>query len=190
MLRIVAGQYKGKKLQTPKGLNTRPTSGRLRETVFNICQQLVEDAEVLDVFAGSGAMGIEALSRGAARATFIDRDRNASQCIKHNLQSIDGKGEVLQGEALAMLQRLKNKRFDIIYIDPPYGASIEDGEKLYAAAILEFIDANGLLSPDGTLFCEESKEASLDSCALHNLELRKIRKVGNTTLWQFEQGES
>lgn len=189
MLRIVAGKYKGQKLSTPRGMDTRPTSSRLREAVFNICQNVVKDAKVLDIFAGSGAMGIEALSRGARIATFIDKDRRATQCIKNNLQLLKADGQVLAGEALAMLERLKHQSFDLIYIDPPYGVNAPNSEELYASAILQWIDSQGILSPHGMLFVEEAKNATLDKCVLERLQVLSKRSVGASTLWQFATGE-
>lgn len=146
-LRIIAGKFKGRTLKTPKGKSTRPTQGMLREAVFNICQNEVVGARFLDLFAGSGAVGLEALSRGAFFATFVEQNRFALQCIKENgeilgatsaMQVIPSSAE----KALALLKK-QEAQFDLIYIDPPYDLSMD----------LSLIAS--ILAPQGTLFLEE-----------------------------------
>src|SRR5262249_40855980 len=107
-MRIISGIYKNRILASPKGLTTRPTSEKLRGALFNICQSYVEGAVFLDLFAGSGAMGIEALSRGAASSTFIDDDRESIRCIKANLESfhIQAQAHVLKGDVFESVDKL------------------------------------------------------------------------------------
>lgn len=117
-------------LKTPKGNSTRPTTDRIKETLFNIISSELYDAVFLDLFAGSGAIGIEALSRGAKEACFCDIDREAIECIRQNLvhtRLID-KAVILKGSFDVNLEKLKTlgKRFDIVFIDPPYKKSFED----------------------------------------------------------------
>ena len=192
MLRVVGGKLRGHGLSAPKGLDTRPTSSRLREAVFNICQHLVDEADFLDIFAGSGAMGIEALSRGARSATFIDKDRRALKCIKDNISKckLNESAKVISGDVMGCLKRLAQRSvsYDLIYVDPPYGVPFENGGESYAAAVLRFIDEGKLLKPGGSLFCEESKDAELDKCSLSQLELKSQRPVGRSVLWQFVFG--
>ncbi|HRW58773.1 MAG TPA: 16S rRNA (guanine(966)-N(2))-methyltransferase RsmD [Chlamydiales bacterium] len=128
-MQIIAGKYRGRKIQTLKGDNTRPTLGHIRESVFNILQSEVEDSLFLDLFAGSGAMGIEALSRGAERVVFVEKNRSAIEVILKNLEKIDDSYKVLKQDwkkALALLEK-QNILFDILYVDPPYCMYNEKG---------------------------------------------------------------
>jgi 16S rRNA (guanine(966)-N(2))-methyltransferase RsmD len=118
-MRIIAGSRKGHSIAAPKGLDTRPTSDRVREAVFNIVAPWVEDAEVLDLFAGSGAMGLEALSRGAARAVFVENDPDACRTIERNLDKLGLRGEVRCADVLAAIAT-ESRRFDLVFCDPPY----------------------------------------------------------------------
>jgi len=121
-MRIVAGSRKGARIFAPKGLDTRPTSDRVREAVFNLLGP-VDDAEVLDLYAGSGAMGLEALSRGAARVTFVESDREAAETIVKNLDKLELEGAVVlredAGRKLAA-DAAGGRRYDLVLVDPPY----------------------------------------------------------------------
>lgn len=188
MLRVCGGKFRRQRLSAPKGLSTRPTAGMLRETVFNICQHSIEGASFLDLFAGSGAMGIEALSRGAQRAVFVDQDRRAAQCIRENLQQlkIEDQAQVLMLDAKKALKNCAEKKllFDFIYIDPPYG--VMDKDLLYAKRLLLLIDEWGLLNSAGTVFCEEASGAELEHLVLKDLHFVKVRNAGRSQLWQWE----
>ena len=118
-MRIIAGSRKGHSIAAPKGLDTRPTSDRTREAVFNIVAPWVEDADVLDLFAGSGAMGLEALSRGAARAVFVEADPAACRTIERNLDKLGLRGEVRCADVLTGIAT-ERRRFDLVFCDPPY----------------------------------------------------------------------
>lgn len=126
MIRIIAGQWRGRKLQTPDWAGLRPTSDRLRETLFNILAPRIEGARVLDAYAGTGAVGIEALSRGAAHVTFVERDPRAVALIEGNLRALgvtDRYAIIRAGFAAAPeLDRLAGP-VDIVFVDPPYGAA-------------------------------------------------------------------
>jgi 16S rRNA (guanine(966)-N(2))-methyltransferase RsmD len=164
----------------------------LRQAVFNICQTSIENASFLDVFAGTGAMGLEALSRGALNATFIDQDRQAIHCIKTNIQNLGvcEKSEVSTGNAFTVLEKLakNNRQFDIIYVDPPYNTICRSGgtPMTYSNRILHIIDASNLLAKEGILLIEEAAEAHLEDFAnLKNLYLKDSRRFGGTQLLQF-----
>ena len=120
-MRIIAGTHRGRKIVAPKGLDTRPTGDRVREAAFNLIGP-VDGATVLDLFAGSGAMGLEALSRGAGRAVFVESDRAAARAIEQNLDTLLLKGTVLQQDALRALQTEAHagRRYDLVLVDPPY----------------------------------------------------------------------
>jgi 16S rRNA (guanine966-N2)-methyltransferase len=138
-MRVIAGQFRSRQLKSLKGLALRPTSDRLRETVFNVMAPLIVGARFLDIFAGTGAIGIEALSRGAAEAVFIERHTPAAALIKQNLASLGIKSgaTVLAMDAVRGLEKLAakpNARFDLAYIDPPYGDADQYAKVLEAVA--------------------------------------------------------
>jgi 16S rRNA (guanine966-N2)-methyltransferase len=122
-MRIIAGIYKGRNLKGPPSMQLRPTSDRLRETLFNVIAPRIEDARFLDLCAGSGAVGIEALSRGASRATFVDRSRRSCTLIESNLKLCripEEQHEIYCSEASEFLRQSKDKSWDIVFFDPPY----------------------------------------------------------------------
>jgi 16S rRNA (guanine966-N2)-methyltransferase len=187
-LRIIGGALKNRPLKSPKGLKTRPTLAILRKAVFDIVQATIQETRFLDLFAGSGVMGIEALSRGAAQATFVDKDRQALLCIRENLKlfSLQDKADVFFLDALEALQKCakKKRQFDIIYVDPPYGLS-ETTPILQQ--LLSFIDGNQLLASQGILFIEERAPPTLPHSAPALVSLRYVdaRKFSDTILHKY-----
>ncbi|MBS4165219.1 putative rRNA methyltransferase YlbH [Neochlamydia sp. AcF65] len=185
MLYIIAGRYKNRKIQSPKHTLTRPTTNKLRGALFNICQTYIEDASFLDLFCGSGAMGLEAISRGAAQATFVDEAKASLQCVRENIQSlgVEKQAHPLWGEASTVLKKLAKQgdQFDIIYIDPPYET------KGLSEEILRIIDESTLLKVEGRLFIEESKAMVIDKEKWLTLQLESARKMGRTQLVQFKK---
>src|SRR3954463_12042088 len=121
-MRIIAGKFRGRKLKSPPGAQTRPTSDRLRETLFNILAPRIESARVLDGCAGTGAVGIEALSRGASHVTFVDRDRRATELVARNLArcGITERFVIIRGDLVILNTRVPHSAFDLIFLDPPY----------------------------------------------------------------------
>src|SRR5204862_5916295 len=122
-MRIIAGQYRGRVLKSPPSMQIRPTSDRLRETLFNVLTPRLDEARFLDLCAGSGAVGIEALSRGASFVTFVDRSRRSCQLIEANLglcRVPDEQREIYCSEASEFLRQTKAEQWDIIFFDPPY----------------------------------------------------------------------
>lgn len=179
MLYIIGGKFKKRALVAPKTDKVRPTTSQLRETLFNICQQMIEGAEFLDLFAGSGAIGLEALSRGASHVTFIEKNETALAAIKKNIQTLQVQKEttLYSCDVFKALQKLfeRQKKFDLIYADPPY----EEG---FTATLLEFLDRHTLLRADGTLFIED---ALVEVPPLRNLTLYNQRKAGRAQLYTF-----
>jgi len=179
VIRIVGGDKKGTRLKTPKGNTTRPTQEKLRKSLFDILQFSVEGSRFLDLFAGSGAIGIEALSRGAIACTFIDKDPKAVQCVKENLFQCGFTATVKRCDAVKGLLSLEGP-FDYIYIDPPY--------PIAGAVLPKIIDAilsHNLLSLNGKIFIEYgSKETAEIEASLREITVEKKRVFGGTTLLQ------
>jgi len=182
-MRIVAGLFKNRVLVTPKGNFTRPSAEKLRGAFFNICQNYIENARFLDLYAGSGAMGLEALSRGAESAYFIDSHRECIRSIHKNIDAlqVQNRSRVFLGDVLAIGKKLElqGMQFDLIFADPPYNQG--EGQR-----ILDWIDKSPLLAPGGALFIEEGKENPLLNKSLSSLEFVDSRKMGSISLlYQF-----
>jgi 16S rRNA (guanine966-N2)-methyltransferase len=174
-VRIVAGTRKGAKIFAPKGLDTRPTGDRVREAVFNLVGP-VDGASVLDLYAGSGAMGLEALSRGAESAVFVESDREACRTIKRNLEKLALAGaEIACRDTLAFLFS-ERRRFDLILVDPPY-----DVVESVAVRLALYLPA--VLAENGLVVFESS---SRDELALPPLALRTSRRYGSARVSLFE----
>ena len=171
-VRIIAGEHRGRRIVAPKGTETRPTSDFVRESAFNLIGP-VDGASVLDLYAGSGALGIEALSRGASRAVFVDSSRDACRTIGQNLEHIGLKATVLCQDAERALARDYGP-YDLIVADPPYTFTAYDR---LAPHIVR------LLAPDGLAVVQTT--ATLEP-ALEGLEVRTSRKYGSARLTLFE----
>ncbi len=152
-MRIVAGKYRGKNLASPKNDDVRPTTTRIKETLFNVVQGYVLDSVVLDLFAGSGALGIEAISRGAKRVDFVDRSKDSISLVYQNLKGIDGDYTVQNVDFMSALRSayVAGEKYDLIFIDPPYATSL--GEMA-----LQTIFDLGLLKEDGIAIFEHGSE--------------------------------
>lgn len=183
-LRIIGGEMRGRALKSPKSTKIRPTTGILRKSVFDICKEIITDANFLDLFAGTGAMGIEALSRGASHATFVDQDREALLCIRKNLETLklEERGTIFKGDAPQVLRRFEEqkKTFDIIYIDPPYH------EDHYHPEILALLDSSSI-AKGATIFVEEATPSrwEKEKIPLKNLLLKSTRRFGRSILFQY-----
>lgn len=151
-MRVITGTARGRKLKTPEGMDIRPTTDNVKESVFNIIQFDIEGRRVLDLFAGTGQLGIECLSRGAKEVVFIDRSREAVKIIKDNLKSCGFSAPVLQQDALSYLRGCGC--FDLVFIDPPYDSGLYEN-------VLETINSVDILSDGGIIVCESRREALL-----------------------------
>ena len=171
-MRIVAGRYRGRKLTPPSDDSVRPTTDRIKETVFNILQWNVEGARVLDLFAGSGALGIECLSRGAAEVVFADKSPASVALIRQNLKGIEGSYRVLTADFTGVL-RLGEDKFDLIFIDPPYKSGL--GELAVDAAF-----DLGRVAEGGTVVYEHSSELPF-KCAREDIKVR-TKVMGSVTV--------
>jgi 16S rRNA (guanine(966)-N(2))-methyltransferase RsmD len=134
-MRVIAGTYGGRRLQAPPGEATRPTADRVREALFSILGDRVGGARVLDLFAGSGALGLEALSRGAVSATFVDSAPAAIRALRANLEALGAEAEVVRADALRWLRSApaSARQYDLVFLDPPYRRAGELGAPLSAA---------------------------------------------------------
>ncbi len=177
-MRIIAGKAKGKTLRTVKGLRTRPTSDRVKETLFNILGDRVPGARFLDLFAGSGDVGIEALSRGAERAVLVEVSRSAARVICENLAACGMVAgyEVLCRDVASALRHLEQRgeQFDLVFLDPPYKSTL-------AAETLDIISRSALLGGDGMVVAEHHHKTVLEE-KYRNLVCLRQRTIGETTL--------
>jgi 16S rRNA (guanine966-N2)-methyltransferase len=169
-MRVVAGLYRGHPLKAPPGKGTRPTADRVREALFSILGP-IDDTHVLDLFAGSGALGIEALSRGAATATFVEKDRRAAAVIEANLAATGAEGEVVAADALRWLSRQGGAGFDLVLIDPPYDSAVALG-----ATLSELLPP--VLGREGLIVTESDKRNPLTL----DLPLGDERTYGDTRI--------
>ncbi|MBR4392701.1 MAG: 16S rRNA (guanine(966)-N(2))-methyltransferase RsmD [Oscillospiraceae bacterium] len=144
-MRVITGSAGGRKLKTPSNEEIRPTTDNVKESVFNIIQFDIEGRRVLDLFGGTGQMGIEALSRGAREAVFVDKSREAVKLIRDNLQTCGMEAKVLQTDALSYLR--SGERFDLIFVDPPYDSGLYE-------PVLSTINSVDNLSEGGIIICE------------------------------------
>ena len=151
-MRVITGSARGRRLKTPENDNIRPTTDNVKEAVFNILQFDIEGRRVLDLFAGTGQLGIECLSRGAASAVFVDRDRAALQIVKENLKSCALTGTLVNADALSYLKGCG--RFDLIFVDPPYDSGLYD-------EVLRTINLVDILSEGGIIIVEARRDTPL-----------------------------
>jgi len=150
-LRIVAGKWRSRLLEITDVPGLRPTSERVRETLFNWLAPQIDGARCLDLFAGTGALGLEALSRGAASVTFVDSSRRALNVIEENVQSLDAEGTVIRhGDALRYLQTAAPGSFDVVFLDPPFAAGLLED-------ICRRIDESKILAPGAMVYLEQDK---------------------------------
>ena len=172
-MRIVAGRWGGRRLTTPKGLATRPTSDRVREALFSILGEFVQDARVLDLFAGSGALGLEALSRGAAEATFVDSAAASVTAVRGNLEALGGEAEVRRSDALRFLRGAAGnaRQYDLVLLDPPYRLAERLGRELSEAL-------PAVLAPSALVISESDRRAPLPL----DLPLTDERRYGDTLI--------
>jgi len=175
-VRIVAGSRRGHRIAAPKGSATRPTGDRVRESAFALIGP-VDGASVLDLFAGSGAMGLEALSRGATSCVFVERDRDACRVIKANLEKLRLTGAVIANRDVAFALRdeaARGRRFDLVLVDPPYGEWKE-----HAPALSEHLPK--LLADDGIVVVETSDRVEPEL----PLDLVTTRRYGSARITVF-----
>jgi 16S rRNA (guanine966-N2)-methyltransferase len=172
-MRVIAGSARSLPLKTVEGMDTRPTTDRIKETLFNMLQNDVPGARFLDLFSGSGAIGIEALSRGADFAVFVEKNRQALNCIEENLKftKLDQKARVMGNECLHALRSLEMKKepFQIIFMDPPYDQDLE-------RSVLEYLSHSVLADEDTLMIVEASLDTDFSYLEGMGLALVKQKK--------------
>jgi len=178
-VRVISGERKGHKLKAPKGREVRPTEDKIKESLFNILRPLIDEATVLDLFGGSGAIGIEFLSRGAKKAYFVDISSDSISVIRENLThtKLIDRSNIITKDAIRALSYFKdnNLRFDYIYLDPPF----KEHELLLKT--LEIISNKALLSENGIIIVEHEKEFNLEN-EYYNLIRYDYRSYGSKSL--------
>ena len=154
-MRVISGTARGRRLKELQGRDTRPTTDKVKESIFNIIQFDIEGRRALDLFGGTGQLGIEALSRGAARCTFLDQRKEAVALIRENLKTtgLSERAAVLQGDAISFLTTCREK-FDLVFLDPPYQSDLLD-QALDAITRIDILNGNGII------LCESNVEKTL-----------------------------
>ena len=157
-MRVITGSARGVRLKTPEGLDTRPTTERVKEALFSAIQFEIEGRSVLDLFAGSGQLGIEALSRGSMETVFVEKNPKAMACIKENLTRthLEHKAMTMTMDVMTALYKLEGeKQFDYIFLDPPYGKELEK-------RVLQYLADSSLVAAEGVIIVEALKETKFD----------------------------
>ncbi len=181
-MRIITGTAKGLKLKTPRGHDVRPTTDRVKESLFAILADRLNGAVVADLFAGTGSLGLEALSRGAATAVFVDASPSSLALVRDNAARarLADRAEILRKDAIAAVGHFarSGRTFDLIFCDPPYNKGL-------AAAIIQKIDAGNILRPGGVAIVEHSRHEPLPA-GLVNLTISRTERYGETILTFLE----
>nr|WP_114297472.1 16S rRNA (guanine(966)-N(2))-methyltransferase RsmD [Anaerobacterium chartisolvens] len=184
MLRVISGTAKGHKLKAPRGVSTRPTSDRVKESLFNIISHSIYASEVLDLFAGTGNLGIEALSRGADSAVFIDRSQECFSIINENLRhtKLEDKASVMVGDVFACLKRLSSqgRKFDIVFLDPPYNKNLIE-------ETLTFIVQNDIIRDNSIIIAERDIDDIIPQ-SIEAIKLAREERYGDTVLSFYRHG--
>ena len=178
-LRITGGEARGRSIASPRGRDVRPTSSKIRQALFNILGNKIKGARFLDLFGGTGLMGIEALSRGAGELTTIELDRKFALAISESIKMLSFEADVIIGDVRERMGDLEGSKFDIIFADPPYKSPL-------AKSVLHLVDRYGLISEDGLLIIEHAKETELTLDKL-SLSLINQREYGQTCLSFFKR---
>ncbi|MDO5415766.1 MAG: 16S rRNA (guanine(966)-N(2))-methyltransferase RsmD [Lachnospiraceae bacterium] len=171
-MRVIAGSARRLALKTVEGMDTRPTTDRIKETLFNMLQYEIADCRFLDLFSGSGAIGIEALSRGAREAVFVENSPRAAACIRENLKTthLEDRAMVMTVDVLEALRRLeaKSPAFDFIFMDPPYNHDHEQ-------EVLEYLKDSRLADADTVIIVEASKETGIHWIEPMGWHIQKVK---------------
>ncbi|HUJ30651.1 MAG TPA: 16S rRNA (guanine(966)-N(2))-methyltransferase RsmD [Candidatus Acidoferrum sp.] len=178
-MRVIAGKFRSRRLKSPGKLRMRPTSDRLRETLFNVLGPAVKDSLFVDLYAGTGAIGIEAISRGAREVILVESHAASAKLIRENLKALEIKAgaEVIEGDAVRGLEKIAQRRLvaDLIFLDPPYKETEEH------LRVLEFLDSSHLVASYGVVIVEHSVKLELPD-RLSRLERTRLLEQGDAAL--------
>ena len=175
-MRVISGKYRGKILASPTTTLVRPTGDKVKQAIFTKLQFFVADKRVLDLFSGSGALGIEALSRGASEVVFVDKNIDSVKLTKKNLKTINSDANVMHCDYVVALNIFK-EQFDLILLDPPYASGVYEN-------CLELIYSNNLLSDDGVIVCERDRQKPINS---KYFNLVDTKNYGTVSVDYFEK---
>lgn len=180
-MRVISGSARGVNLETLEGLETRPTTDRVKESIFNLINFEITGADVLDLFSGSGALGIEAGSRGANSITLVEQNRKCVEIINNNLTKTKLKdlATVINSDWSVSLDRLKGESFDIVIMDPPY---LKD----FIVPVIKRLSENNLVSEDGLILVEHEKTDKLPE-TIEDFKMAKQKKYGKTLVSIFRR---
>ncbi len=185
-MRVIAGKARRLLLKTIDGLDTRPTTDRIKETLFNMLQNDIPGCRFLDLFAGSGGIGIEALSRGAEAAVFVESSRKAASCIQENLKTtqLEDQASVMVCDVLTALSRMEGKQepFDIVFMDPPYNQELE-------LQVLSYLKNSSLIRPDSRIIVEASLETDPEAGTEEGFQLERIKTYKTNQHIFYTKGE-
>ena len=177
-MRVISGKARGLKLDTPKNLDVRPTTDRVKESLFNIINPYIRESNILDLFAGTGSLGIECLSRGAKNCVFVDKSKDSIGIVKSNVKKarVDNESTILNIDFKDAVKRVsvQNQKFDVIFMDPPYY------ENMFIDC-LKSIDELNLLKEDGLIVVEHDTKDLFDD-SIGRLYKSREKKYGNTTI--------
>ena len=176
-MRVITGTARGRRLREPEGMAIRPTTDNVKEAIFNMIQFDIEGRRVLDLFAGTGQLGIEALSRGARECVFVDQSSAAVKLVRENLKLCRLEGTVVQADALGFLAQ--GQKFDLIFLDPPY-------DTMFLEKALQTVVKSDILTKGGLLVCESRCEKTLPELAAPYI-LRREKRYGKIKLTLYER---
>ena len=181
-MRIIAGEMRGRQLKAVEGTKTRPTSDKVKGAIFSVLGEKVLDARVLDLFAGTGNLAIEALSRGSREAVLVEKSFEAHQVIRKNLEQIGviHKTKLLLMDAFKYINSYPNETFDLIFLDPPY-------HKELVLKVLMTFKHYSYLTPDGVIVAETANVEELSDDVIYPFEIRKTGVYGDTKIWYLQR---
>lgn len=178
-MRIIAGEMRGRKLKTVSGMDTRPTADKVKGAIFNVLMEKVEGARVLDLFAGTGNLSLEALSRGAQEVVLVEKAVAAQKVIQENLTLIgEAQVKLYSMDAFAFLKQYPQARFDLIFLDPPYRQEL-------VSKALSSLSKPCRLTESGVIIAETASEEKLQLC--EPFEIRKTSEYGDTKIWYIQR---
>jgi len=182
-MRIIAGELKGRRLKTRAGLLTRPTSDKVKGAIFSTLGEKVRDASVLDLFAGTGNLALEALSRGARAAVLVENNREAQAVIRENIEmtGVGHKAKLISMDAFQYIQKNRSEIFDLIFLDPPYGGG-------FAQKAITLLKEKTCLTANGVIVAETAKDEIIEG-EISPLEIRRISNYGDTRVWYLQRSD-